>query len=87
MTKKKIYLMKFDNGKMVIEPYNATGNHRYEPLLDSEFGTVTTTKQHYRVLLMFPRKAGLIAAARHLHSEASRIAVSMINLDIKHNFQ
>lgn len=87
MTKKKIYLMKFDNGKMVIEPYRATGNHRYEPLLDAEFGTVTTTKQHYRVLLMFPRKAGLIAAARHLLSEASRIAVSMINLDIKHNFQ
>lgn len=87
MTKKKVCLTTFESGRMVIEPYNATGNHRYEPLLDSEFGTVTTTKQHYRVLLMFPRKAGLIAAARHLLSEASRIAVSMINLDIKHNFQ
>ena len=87
MKKKKVCMLTFDNGKMLIEPYNATGKHRYEPLLDAEFGAVTTTKQHYRVLLMFPRKAGLIAAARHLLSEASRIAVSLINLDIKHNFK
>ena len=87
MKKKKVCMMTFDNGKMLIEPYRATGKHRYEPLFDTEFGSVTTTQQHYRVLLMFPRKAGLIAAARHLICECSRIATLLINLDVKHNFK
>ena len=77
----------FPDGTLIIEPYHATGNRRYEPLFGTDFGTVTTTKRHYRVLLMFPRKTGLIAAARNLICEASRIAVSFMHLDIKHNFK
>ncbi len=87
MKKKKMFLMEFDGGSFFIKPSRGTGKHRYEPLLDTEYGTVTTTQQHYRVLLKFPRKAGLIATARYLLCEASRIAVSLINLDIKHNFK
>ena len=77
----------FPDGTLIIEPYRTTGKHRYEPLLDTEFGAVSTTKQHYRVLLMFPRKAGIIAAARHLLSEASRIAVNFMFLDLKHDYK
>ena len=87
MTKRKMQVTEFSDGTLIIEPCRTTGNHRYEPLLDTEFGAVTTTKQHYRVLLMFPRKAGLIAAARHLICEASRIATLLLNLDLKHNFK
>ena len=87
MTKRIMRATEFPDGTLIIEPYRTTGKHRYEPLLDTEFGAVSTTKQHYRVLLMFPRKAGLIAAARHLICECSRIATLLINLDIKHNFK
>lgn len=80
-------MIEFYDGTLIIEPCRATGTHRYEPLLDTEFGTVTTTKRHYRVLLMFPRKAGLIAAVRHLICECSRIATLLLNLDVKHNFK
>lgn len=86
MIKRKASVTEYDNGKIVIDPYLTTGIHRYEPLIDTEYGSVTTTKQHFRVLLMFPRKAGILAAVRHLISETSRIATLMTNLSCKHNF-
>ena len=86
MIQRKANVTEYDNGKIVIGPYCVTGTHRYEPLLDTEYGSVTTTKQHFRVLLMFPRKAGILAAVRHLISEAARIATLMTNLSCKHDF-
>ena len=82
----KVILTRDDCGNpaYLILPHAKTGTHRYEPLHDTEYGTVTTTKQDIRVLLKFPRRAGFIAAARHLIAEASRIATFLLDFSIKH---
>lgn len=69
----KAKVSQFDNGKIVVEPYAHTDSPRYTPLLDLEYGSVTTTQQHFRVLLMFPRKDGIMAAVTHLLEETTRI--------------
>lgn len=86
MIKRKANVTEYDNGKIVIDPYCTTGSHRYEPLIETEYGSVTTTKTHFRVLLMFPRKAGILTAIQRLISETSRIATIMSNLSCKHNY-
>lgn len=68
----------------LIHPHAKTGTHRYEPLHETEYGSVTTTKQDIRVLLKFPRRAGFMVVARHLIAETSRIAAFLIDFSIKH---
>ena len=72
------------NRSYLIQPHAKTGTHRYEPLFDLEHGSVTTTKQDIRVVLKFPRRAGFMAAARHLISESTRIASFFMNHSINH---
>jgi len=87
MTKTKGTITRFDDGTHVFEPYRSSGNRRYEPLLETEFGSLSTTRQQFRIVFRFPRKGGLIAAANHLIAEAARIATLMVSMDVKHNYQ
>ena len=82
----KVILSRDDCGNLsyLIQPHAKSGTHRYESLHDTEYGSVTTTKQDIRVLLKFPRRAGFMAAAHHLIAETSRIAAFLINFSIKH---
>ena len=83
MRTRKAKLTQYDNGKIVVEPYAHTESPRYTPLLELEYGTLSTTQQHYRVLLMFPRKEGIMAAVRHLLSEATRVGNFLTKLFIQ----
>lgn len=74
MQQMKAKLTVYDNGKMVVEPYAQTHSSRYTPLLELEYGTLSTTRQHYRLLLMFPRRDGLMAIVRHLVNDTNRVA-------------
>ncbi len=86
-TKTKAKLTWFDDGAIVIEPYRKSGTRRYEQIFETDYGTVSTTKQDYRVVLKFPRKSGIIAAAYHLICEASRISSRLIQLSKKTDSQ
>ena len=86
--KNKIFyarVIQYDNGKMVVEPYQKTGLHRYEYMAEYEGMTLSCTKKDYRIVFRFPRKAGLIAAARHLISVTAHMSLVMFNLDLRHN--
>lgn len=78
----KAKLIQYDNGKIVVEPYAQTETSRYTPLLELEYGTLTTTKSHYRLLLMFPRKEGIMAAVKHLMTDVTRAGNFLTNLFI-----
>lgn len=78
----KAKLTSFENGKIVVEPYAHTEASRYTPMLDLEYGSLTTTRQHYRLLLMFPKKDGIVAAAKHLLVDAIRTCDFLNNLFI-----
>jgi len=84
---KKTYCAKVtenDNGRTVIEPYRKTGSPRYEYLTSVKYGTLRRTKKDYIVIFRFPRKAGILAATRHLISACSRLAVLMCNEHFNH---
>ena len=86
--KNKIFyarVIQYDNGKMVVVPCKQTGLHRYEFLAEYEGITLSRTKKDYRIVFMFPRKAGLIAAARHLIRVTAHMSLLMFNLDLRHN--
>lgn len=74
-----------DDGTTVIEPYRKSGSPRYEYLLDVKYGFLRRTKKDYIVVFRFPRKAGILAAARHLISATSRLSILMCNLFFNHN--
>ena len=78
----KAKLTKYENGKIVVEPYSHTDAARYTPLLDLDYGALTTTKSHYRLLLMFPRREGVMAAVKHLMADVTRVGNFMTNLFI-----
>lgn len=82
----QVTLWKDDMGNpfYLIQPCAKTGRRRYEPLLDTDHGSITTTKQDIRVVLKFPRKLGFITAARNLISESARIAAFLINFSEIH---
>ena len=88
--KEKSYRAKvrqFDDGTTVVEPYRKTGSPRYEYLLNVKYGFLRRTKKDYIVIFRFPRKAGILAAARHLISACSRLAILMSNEFFNHNEQ
>lgn len=78
----KAKVTQYDNGKIVVEPYAQTNASRYNSLLDLEYGTLSTTKSHYRLLLMFPRKDGIMAAVKHLMADMTRVSNFLTNLFI-----
>lgn len=82
MNTEKAKVTRYDNGKIVVEPYAHTDNPRYAPLLELEYGTLTSTQQHYRLLLLFPRKEGIMAAVKHLMADVTRAANFLTNLFI-----
>lgn len=73
MIQGKARFIQYDNGKIVVEPYGHTEHSRYTPLMELEYGSLTTTQSHYRVLLKFPRKDGVMACVKHLLSDVARI--------------
>lgn len=80
MIQKKAKLTQYDNGKIVIEPYVQTNSTRYAPLLELEYGALTTTQQYYRLLLKFPRNESILEIIRHLFCETRRIGEFLIDL-------
>jgi len=82
MTSTKAKVTTFDNGKIVVEPYAQTSKPRYTPLLELEYGTLSTTNTHFRLLLMIPRKEGLLATARHILNAATQVGNFFTNLYI-----
>lgn len=78
----KAKLTVHDNGKIIVEPYAHTDSARYTPLLELEYGSLTTTQTHYRLLLMFPRKEGIMAAVKHLMTDVTRAGNFLTNLFI-----
>lgn len=78
----KAKFTQYDNGKIVVEPYNHTEASRYTPLLELEYGALSTTRSHYRLLLMFPRKEGIMAAVKHLTADVTRVGNFLTNLFI-----
>ena len=73
MKQGKAKFTQYDNGKIVVEPYEHTEQSRYTPLMELEYGALTTTQSHYRVLLKFPRKEGIMECVKHLLRDATRI--------------
>lgn len=82
MKQGKAKLTQYDNGKIVVEPYQHTDRSRYTNLLELEYGTLTTTQEHYRVLLKFPRKDGVMECVKHLFREATRVGNFLTKLYI-----
>lgn len=82
MKTEKAKLTRFDNGKIVVEPYAHTEASRYTPMLDLEYGSLTSTQQHYRLLLMFPKRDGIMAAVKHLMADVTRAGNFLTNLFI-----
>lgn len=78
----KAKLTVHDNGKIIVEPYAHTDASRYTPLLELEYGSLSTTQTHYRLLLMFPRKEGIMAAVKHLMTDVTRAGNFLTNLFI-----
>lgn len=78
----KAKLTVHDNGKIIVEPYAHTDSSRYTPLLELEYGSLTTTQTHYRLLLRFPRKEGIMAAVKHLMTDVTRAGNFLTNLFI-----
>lgn len=68
----KAKLTQYADGKIVIEPYAHTECPRYKLLLKLDYGTLTTTRQHYRLLLMLPHKEGLLEAVNHIMADATK---------------
>lgn len=83
----KVTLIKDRNGNLAyrIQPYDKTGNCRYHYVLNTKYGCLKTTKRDYLISFRFPRKAGILAATRHLISDSARLAILMTNLYFNHN--
>ena len=79
MNSKRVKLTAYDNGSMLIEPYNESDKPRYQPLLELEFGTLTTTQSHYRLLLRWPRKESPMETINHLMTDISRVSEFLID--------
>ena len=82
---RKVKLTEFENGSILIEPYASGSSCRYGYLLHTENAELRTTQQDYICLFRFPRKNGILAAARNLVSECGRLAILMTNLYYHHN--
>jgi len=82
MKKGKAKYMIYESGKIVVEPYDHSDTPRYEPLLDLEYGSLTTTKSNYRLLLNIPRKKGIMECVKHLLHDATQAGKFMTNLYI-----
>lgn len=83
MKQGKAKFTQYDNGKIVVEPYEHTEQSRYTPLMELEYGSLTTTQSHYRVLLKFPRKEGIMECVKHLLRDATRIGNFLTEIYIK----
>lgn len=82
---KKVKLTEFEDGSFLIEPYASGSSCRYGYLLQTENAELRTTQRDYICLFRFPRKNGILAAARNLICETSRLAILMTNLYFNHN--
>lgn len=76
----KAKVTQYDNGKIVIEPYAKTETPRYNSLLELEHGKLTTTQQHYRLVLLFPKKEGEMKAVKNLLCESTQTCNFLTNL-------
>lgn len=81
----KARVIQYDNGQMVIEPYQKTGSKRYEYMLNVKYGSLKRTKKDYIVVFRFSRAKGILSAARHLICATSRISILMCNEFFNHN--
>ena len=77
---KKAKLTLHENGTIVVEPYAQSNAPRYTPLLELDYGSLTCTQQHYRLLLMLPKRDGLLATIRHLSNELDHVRQFLTNL-------
>lgn len=75
---------RLDGGTMVVEPYHETGSKRYEPILSTEHAQLKTTMKDYIIVFRFSRAKGILAAARLLICETSRLAILMCNEYFNH---
>ena len=75
---------RYDGGTMVVQPYQETGCKRYEHILSTECTQLRRTKREYIVVFRFPRVKGILAAARLLICETSRLAILMCNEHFNH---
>ena len=80
MKSKRVKLTTYDNGSMLIEPYKESDKPRYQPLLELEYGTLTTTQSHYRLLLKWPRKESPIETINHLMSDVNSVSGFLIDV-------
>lgn len=78
---------RYGNLTYKIQPYGKTGKCRYVYLLNTEYGCLKTTQKDYLVSFRFSRKDGILAATRHLISDAARLAILMTNEFYHHNEQ
>lgn len=69
----------YDDGHMVVEPYQKTGSHRYQYIINVEYGHLKRTLKDYIVVFKFPRAKGILFAARHLICATSRMSILMCN--------
>lgn len=76
----KAKVTQYESGKLVVDPYAETRRPRYQPLLELEYGSLSTTQMHYRLLLLFPRKEGVRAMVKNLIKEASRVGTYFSSL-------
>lgn len=58
---------------------------RYEHLLQTEWIELRATRSQFVVVARFPRKDGIIAAARHLISACANLALLMFSLNYNHH--
>ena len=56
---------------------------RYEHLIQTEWIELRATRREFVVVARFPRKDGIIAAARHLLAACANLAVLMYSLNFK----
>jgi len=82
---RKVKLTEFENGSFLIEPYASSSSCRYGYLLNTENAELRTTQRDYICLFRFPRKNGILAAARSLISESAHLVILMTNLYYNHN--
>ena len=81
---KKVKLTEFENGSFLIEPSQSDSSSRYGYLLQTENAELRTTQRDFICLFRFPRKNGILAAARNLISECAHLAILMTNEYFNH---